>query len=310
MANEITSIQVAQAIAKIVAGRALPALIGNLCMGNLVNRDYESSLAQVGDTVNVPIPPTLTANNIAEAGSVTNQNPNLGNAQIVLNRHVEATFNIPDAARVLASPDLMAVYLQPAINAVAEDIEGSIMNTYTLFTANTAQGGASTFDEARFDASEKLLFDAKVPKGTQLHCALSSSAWAAARLIPRFSEFQMTGPSGQPSPMLTGGLPGGNGNDTGMLKGVMVHRSQYVALSSSTYHNIVFARDAIGLVIRKLPQPLPGTGAIAEYAEQGNFGLRVTMSYQPNTLAQQFTVDVLYGVGVLRNNFAVDCQST
>jgi len=26
----------------------------------------------------------------------------------------------------------------------------------------------------------------------------------------------------------------------------------------------------------------------------GNFGMRVTMSYQPNTLAQQFTVDVLY----------------
>jgi hypothetical protein len=29
--------------------------------------------------------------------------------------------------------------------------------------------------------------------------------------------------------------------------------------------------------------------------------MRVVMSYQPNTLAQQFTVDVLYGCGVLRN---------
>jgi hypothetical protein len=27
--------------------------------------------------------------------------------------------------------------------------------------------------------------------------------------------------------------------------------------------------------------------------------MRVVMSYQPNTLAQQFTVDVLYGCGVL-----------
>ena len=50
-----------------------------------------------------------------------------------------------------------------------------------------------------------------------------------------------------------------------------------------------------------LPQPLPGTGAIAEYAELGNFGMRVVLSYEPNTLAQQFTVDVLYGVAVLRN---------
>jgi len=37
--------------------------------------------------------------------------------------------------------------------------------------------------------------------------------------------------------------------------------------------------------------------------------MRVTMSYQPNTLAQQFTVDVLYGTGVLRNSFGVQVNS-
>jgi len=33
--------------------------------------------------------------------------------------------------------------------------------------------------------------------------------------------------------------------------------------------------------------------------------MRVVMSYQPNTLAQQFTVDALYGCGVLRNSAGV-----
>ena len=61
----ITSANLAQAIVKLVAADALPALMGNLVMGNLVNRDYEPSLAQAGDTVNIPIAPTLTANNIA-----------------------------------------------------------------------------------------------------------------------------------------------------------------------------------------------------------------------------------------------------
>ena len=73
--------------------------------------------------------------------------------------------------------------------------------------------------------------------------------------------------------------------------------------------NVAFARNALGLVMRRLPQPLPGTGAIAEYGELGNFGMRVVMSYQPNTLAQQFTVDVLYGAGVLRNNHGVQVRS-
>src|SRR5574337_525798 len=109
----ITSQNVAQAIVKLVAAEALSPLVGNLVMGNLVNRDYEPTLAQAGDTVNVPLPPVLVANNIAEAGTVTQQQPNLGNAQIVLNTHAEATFTIPDVTKVWAVPDLLKTYMQP-----------------------------------------------------------------------------------------------------------------------------------------------------------------------------------------------------
>ena len=89
-------------------------------------------------------------------------------------------------------------------------------------------------------------------------------------------------------------------------------RSQFVSKTGSspvTTHNLAFTRNAMGLVVRRLPQPLPGTGAIAEYAELGNFGMRVLMSYQPNTLAQQFTVDVLYGCGVLQNSAGVQVNT-
>ena len=37
----ITSANLANAIVKLVAADALPALMSNLVMGNLVNRDYE-----------------------------------------------------------------------------------------------------------------------------------------------------------------------------------------------------------------------------------------------------------------------------
>jgi hypothetical protein len=134
----ITSANVASAIVKLVAADALPALVGNLVMGNLVNRDYEPVLAQAGDTVNIPIPPVLVANNIAEGGTVQTQNPNLGNAQIVLNTHAEATFQIPDVTKVLAVPDLLQVYMQPAVVAIAESIETSLLNLFAGFTANHA----------------------------------------------------------------------------------------------------------------------------------------------------------------------------
>jgi hypothetical protein len=289
---------------KLVAVDALPALMGNLVMGNLVNRDFEPTLAQAGDTVNVPIPPTLVANNIAEGGTVQTQNPNLGNAQIVLNTHAEATFQVPDVTKVLAVPDLMKLYMQPAMVALAEKIETDLLNLYASFTANTPVGTAGTaLTEAVVDAAETALFQTKVPASEPKYLVVDAASYSALRQIPRFSEFDKAGDAGMRA--LVDGT-------VGKIKDFFVLRSQFVAKTGSspvTTHNLAFARSALGLVVRRLPQPLPGTGAIAEYAELGNFGMRVTLSYQPNTLAQQFTVDVLYGVGVLRNGFAVQVNS-
>jgi hypothetical protein len=273
-------------------------------MGNLVNRDYEPVLAQAGDTVNVPIAPQLVANNIAEGNTVTLQNPNLGNAQIVLNTHVEATFQIPDVTKVLAVPDLLKVYMQPAVVAIAEKIESDLLNLYAGFSANTPLGtSGSPVTEATIDAAETSLFQALVPSSEPKYLVVDSNTYSAMRQIPRFSEFQKAGEAGLRA-LIDGTF--------GKIKDFFVFRSQYVQKTGSSpinTHNMAFCKDAIGLVVRRLPQPLPGTGAIAEYAELGNFGMRVTMSYQPNTLAQQFTVDVLYGCGILRNNFAVQVNS-
>jgi len=292
----ITSSNVANAIVKLVAADALPVLVGNLVMGNLVNRDYEPVLAHAGDTVNVPIPPTMVANNIAEGGTVQTQNPNLGNAQIVLNTHAESTFQIPDVTKVLAVPDLLKIYMEPAVAAIAQKIETDLLNLFAGFTANTPVGTPGTaITEATIDAAETALFLSMVPSTEQKFMVVDAATYSAWRQIPRFSEFQTAGDAG-----LRAIVDG----TVGKVKDFFVFRSQFVPKTGSspvTTHNMAFTKSAIGLVIRRLPQPLPGTGAIAEYAELGNFGMRVVMSYQPNTLAQQFTVDVLYGCGVLRN---------
>jgi hypothetical protein len=300
----ITSANLANAIVKLVAADALPALMANLVMGNLVNRDFEPVLANSGDTVNVPIPPVMTANNIAEGGSVTTQNPNAGNAQIVLDTHVEASFQIPDVTKVLAVPDLMQLYMGPAIAAIAEKIEGDLLGLYAQFTTNTPVGtGGTAITEAVIDNAETALFNAKTPANLPKYLVVDPSTYGTMRQLTRFSEFNSAGEAGVKA--LVEGM-------IGRIKDFYVFRSQLVkktGAAPTTTNNIGFSRDAIGLVMRRLPRPLPGTGAIAEYAEAGNFGMRVLMSYQPDTLAQQFTVDVLYGKGVLRNAFGVQVRS-
>jgi hypothetical protein len=300
----ITSNNVANAIVKLVAADALPTLVGNLVMGNLVNRDYEPTLAQAGDTINVLMPPSMQANNILDGGSVQVQNPTIASTSIVLDTHAEATFQIPDVTKVLAVPDLLKIYMEPAVAAIAQKIESDLLNLYAGFSANPAVGtGGVAITEATVDAAETSLFLAKVPPSQQKFMVVDAATYSTWRQIPRFSEYQTAGDAGLRS-IVDGTV--------GKIKDFFVFRSQFVAKTGSspvTTHNLAFTRDALGLVIRRLPQPLPGTGAIAEYAELGNFGMRVVMSYQPNTLAQQFTVDVLYGCGVLRNACGVQVRT-
>jgi len=301
----ITSANLASAIVKLVAADALPTLMGNLVMGNLVTRDYDATLAKAGDTVNVPIPPTLIANNILEGGSVQTQNPDLGNAPIVLDSHIEATFQIPDVTKAIAVPTLLKMYMQPAMVALAERVETDLLTLYSQFTTNSPLGvGGTALTENVVDQAETELFNAKVPTSEPKYLVVHPSAYSELRMIDRFTEADKVGPLSQA--IDTGVL--------GRIKDFFVYRSQFVVQTgigtgTVTTNNLAFARDAMALAIRRLPKPLPGTGAIAEYAELGNFGMRVVMSYQPNTLAQQFTVDILYGCAVLRNEHGIQVRS-
>src|SRR5271165_5781333 len=216
----ITSANVANAIVKLVAADALPALVGNLVMGNLVNRDYEPTLAQAGDTVNVPIPPVMVANNILEGGTVQTQNPNLGNAAIVLNTHAEATFQIPDVTKVLAVPDLLRLYMQPAVAAIAQKVESDLLNLYAGFTANAPVGTPGTpITEQVIDAAETALFLSKVPPSDQKYIVVDAATYSAWRQIPRFSEFQTAGDAGLKA-LIEGSV--------GKIKDFFVFRSQFI----------------------------------------------------------------------------------
>src|SRR3954447_10662938 len=225
----ITSANLANAIVKLVAADALPAPTGNLVMGNLGNRDYEPVLAHAGDTVNVPIPPVLVANNIAEGGTVMPQNPSLGNAQIVLNTHAEATFQIPDVTKALAFPELLKAYMQPAVIAIAERVERDLLNLYGQVSANVPVGSAgSPITESAIDMAETALFAAKVPATAPKCLVVDSNAYSQIRQIPRFSEYYTSGDAGLKT------LVEGN---IGKMKDFFIFRSQFVPTTGSSTIN-------------------------------------------------------------------------
>lgn len=295
----ITSDTLAHAIVKVMAADAFDILRPAMMMGGLVWRDWSGESATTGDTVTIRTPGVMAANVITEGGTVQTQNPAPGNTEIVLDTHAEASFIIPDVTKAIANPDVMQMYMKPAVVALATKIETDLLSQFPRFTRNSSVGSANTaLTEATVDAAEQSLFDAYVPPSEQKYLIVSSSAYSDLRKISRFTENQT---NGNGSAIASG--------QVGTLKGFQVYRSQLVQKVSTTTYNLAFAKQAIGLATRRMPAPLPGTGAIAEYVEDSGFGFRILTSYNPNTLAQQYTCDVLYGCGVLRDQFALNVLS-
>ena len=113
---------------------------------------------------------------MAEGDAVQLQNPSVSNAQIVLNTHAEATFQIPDVTKVLAVPDLLQLYMNPAVVAIAQKIETDLLGLYASFTANTPVGTAGTaITEAVVDSAETALFQAKIPASEPKYLVVDAS---------------------------------------------------------------------------------------------------------------------------------------
>jgi hypothetical protein len=70
-------------------------------------------------------------------------------------------------------------------------------------------------------------------------------------------------------------------------------------------YNMLFHRDAIGLVSRPLAAPMPGTGARAYVAVYNGMAVRVVITYDGKAQGHRVTVDNLLGVAVLNSNLAV-----
>jgi P22 coat protein - gene protein 5. len=85
---------------------------------------------------------------------------------------------------------------------------------------------------------------------------------------------------------------------------------QQVPVASSECKNLAFHRDAITMAMRPLPQVPSGMGANSTTMAEDGFSIRVIYSYNPNYLGVQVTLDLLYGVAELRDEFAVVIRST
>lgn len=294
------STDLASQLVTVYANAALEPLVAVLKMGAMVNRFYESSFGEVGQTLNVPLPPVFTANDLSEGGSVQTQENQLTTAPLVINKHKEATFSIPQVTQSFTNLDLGVTYIRSAVAAVATAVEQDLINLYSGFTTNTAVGTYNTpITQTVLTDARKSLVNAKVPDQDKKYLVVHPDCYEQVLNIANMTLQYAVGDS--QAPLQTGSI--------GQRFGMNIVEHQLVVKSTNNTNNFLFAPNAAMLVTRQLP-PIPaGLGAVSADMNYGNFVMRLTYSYKADNLAPQWTVSCLYGCAVLRNAFGVIVKS-
>lgn len=123
-------------IPELWANESLVILEENMIAGLLVNRDFETTFARFGETVNTRRPAEFTAKRKTSADNVTVQDADTENVPVVLNQHVHVSFLIKDGEESLAFKDLVEFHLKPAMLASAQFVDRVVLGQYHRFLAN------------------------------------------------------------------------------------------------------------------------------------------------------------------------------
>lgn len=296
--GNITSTELGDSIATVIAANALGYLKANTTLARLVARDWDNEVAQHGQTIKIPFTAALSVNDKSANTVVTLQTPNDTVATLTLNKHKEVSFLIEDFARALARPDYLNAYLVDGMAVLAEQIDSDIAALYSGLsqTIDATMG----LDESHFREARRQLNAAKAPL-SQRFAVLGEDAEAEFLAIDKATNRDYAeGLQAQST------VPGGSGR----FMGFDVFMDQKINSSGGQIKNLFFQRNALCIATRPLPAAPSGAGVVQKVMDEDGFGLRVTVSFSPDYLGVQTTIDVLYGVAELRDNHGVAVSTT
>lgn len=281
-------------IPQIWAQESLDNLFANMVMANLVHRDFEGEFASKGETVNTRRPSTFVANDMGAA--ITIQDATAQNVAVKLDKWKEVSFALSDKDLTLAMSDLIPIYVAPAMEALAQQIDTDLLALYTDITASVGTAGTDA-DKALVLAARGALNEAKAPTRDR-RLVLSAKDENALIGLPEFSSAEKVGDNG--TAMREASLGRIYALDTFMDQNVITTGSAPVST-----HNLAFHKNAFALVTRPLAKPVEGTGANVSVVNYKGIGLRVAIAWDINKKQHIVSIDVLYGVKTLDERLAV-----
>jgi P22 coat protein - gene protein 5 len=160
--------------------RAIDTLRANIVLLPFVSQDVNfEEKGWLGKTLNIGYPGTLTAQKMGSGGSVNYQTPtNNATIPVPLSNHVVVPINVEDYANATSNMELLDRYLNPAIKAVAEQVETDLFALIAGLTT-APLGVAGTNITNTIITSAKVILDGQLAPKTDRGLFVSSKDEAA-----------------------------------------------------------------------------------------------------------------------------------
>lgn len=279
------------------AQEALPILRDNLGLAKVVAKDSdfgEGAFAAYGQTLNVGYAGTFATQDKTANTLLTAAVPTGGTSvSVTLNKHKVVPFVIEDIAQAQSNQNLMQRLLEPAVVALAEQVESDLFGLYTSLTGASTGTSGTDIASANIRTARKTLNDAKAPQADR-HLFVSDKDEIAllgdTSLATYFAYAQAQA-------VETGGVPD--------LYGFQVHQSQLVPVVAGTpasTKNLAIHKNAFVLATRPVRPANVGDTVVSAMIQDEVSGLVLNMQAQYNIQAMGLWVNlsILYGVAALR----------
>lgn len=281
----------------IVGQEALSVIRENIVLAKRVNSNFEELTATQGETLKIPAGGSFIANDKSIGGDVTVQDASLSMVNLTLNKHKEATFIIDDIEKAKTKLNLFDANQKAAVKAIANAVETDLFGLVSSFSTEIGTAGTDLTDPTT-KLAMKTLDDESVDANDRT-LVVSSKDKSALLGIDRFTEVNKYGAN---TSIATGEL--------GQIYGFQTFMSQLtpvVAGSPDTTKNVAFHKDAMALAVRPLPIEAnsPNIQQTVVTDPESGLSVRVTMWYNGAKLGWQTTIDLLYGVKLVRDTFGV-----
>lgn len=283
-------------IPSIWAQEALSILRANLGLAKVVAKDSdfgEGAFAQVGQTLNIGYAGTFATQDKTANTLLTASVPTGGTSKAVTLDHYKVVpFVIENIAQAQSNQNLMQRLLEPAVVALAEQVETDLFALYASLTPTALGTSGTDLTAAVVRSARKTLNDNKAPQMDR-HLFVSDKdeiALLADTTLATYFAYA------QAQAIETGTPP--------KLYGFNVHQSQLVPVVTGTPNstkNIAIHKNAFILATRPV-RPAGGSTVLSAMMQDEESGLTLNMEAQYNIQAMGLWVNlsILYGITALR----------